>query len=167
MINIRSEMPCDIVAIEMLTVAAFKNAPHTSHTEQYIVNALRHADKLTVSLVAELNEIIVGHVALSPVSISDGSNGWYGLGPISVAPEHQGRGVGSQLMEQALLKLNDMGASGCVLVGEPNFYSRFGFTAESRLVLPGVPPEYFQVLSFGTETPRGEVVFHEAFNAQS
>lgn len=82
-LTIRRETPADVAAIEAVTVAAFLNAPHTSHTEQFIVNALRKAGKLTISLVAEEDGQIVGHVAVSPVLISDGTNGWFGLGPIS------------------------------------------------------------------------------------
>jgi putative acetyltransferase len=98
-IKIRSELPSDVTAIETVTAAAFLNAPHTSHTEQFIVNALRKAGMLSVSLIAEDNGEIVGHVAISPASISDGSSGWYVLDPISVAPDRQGLGIGSQLME--------------------------------------------------------------------
>lgn len=77
---IRQELPSDVAAIHAVTVAAFSNAPHTDHTEQYIVDALRKAGVLTVSLVAERAGDVVGHVAGSPVSISDGSAGWYGAG---------------------------------------------------------------------------------------
>lgn len=165
-INIRSEQPADIPAIEELTIAAFLDAPHTSHTEQHIVNALRQAGMLTLSLVAEAAGEIVGHVAVSPVTISDGRAGWYGLGPISVTPRLQGQGIGSQLMRRALADLRELGATGCVLLGDPGYYGRFGFRAEPGLVLPGVPPEYFQALSFGGAIPAGTVSYHEAFNAQ-
>lgn len=166
MIKIRSETPSDIAAIEAVTAAAFLNAPHTSHMEQFIVNALRKAGQLSVSLVAEESDVVIGHVAVSPVSISDGSNGWYGLGPISVVPERQGEGIGSQLMEQALSELRRKGAAGCVLVGEPNYYGRFGFKAEPTLVLPDVPPEYFQAICFRGAVPTGTVAFDEGFNAR-
>ena len=165
-IKIRKEVNSDVADIQALTTAAFLNAPHTSHTEQFIVNALRNSGNLTVSLVAEADGKIVGHVAVSPVSISDGSQGWYGLGPISVAPEHQGIGIGSQIMRHALATLREFGASGCVLVGEPKYYSRFGFQAEPSLVLPDVPPEYFQAISFDARIPSGLVSFHESFSAQ-
>jgi putative acetyltransferase len=166
-VEIRKEVPSDVAAIKTLTTAAFLNAPHTSHTEQLIVDALRNSGNLTVSLVAEADGKIVGHVALSPVSISDRSQGWYGLGPISVAPEHQGVGIGSQLIRQALAVLREMDASGCVLVGEPKYYSRFGFKAEPNLILPDVPPEYFQAISFGAKIPSGVVSFHASFYVQT
>src|ERR1700760_3662868 len=145
-IDIRAETPEDAAAIEAVTIAAFLNAPHTGHNEQLIVSGLRRAHALTVSLVAIAEAAVIGHVALSPVFISDGSAAWYGLGPISVVPEHQGRGVGSGLMHAAIRALNDRRAAGCVVLGEPAYYARFGFLADSALVLAGVPPEYFQVL---------------------
>jgi putative acetyltransferase len=163
MVELRQETPADVSAIEAVTIAAFLNAPHTSHTEQHIVSALRRAGKLSVSLVAVAEGVVIGHVAVSPVSISDGASGWFGLGPISVLPEHQQRGVGSQLMREALRILHERGASGCVVLGEPAYYGRFGFEADAGLVLPGVPPEYFQAVSFGSSRPRGVVSYDAAF----
>lgn len=165
MTRIRDENPSDAVAIEVVTAAAFHAATHTSHTEQFIVRALRDSGKLTVSLVAEENGQVIGHVAVSPVTISDGTPGFYGLGPISVAPAHQGKGVGTLLMEQALARLRAFGARGCVVLGDPSYYSRFGFNAEPTLVLPGVPPEYFQTISFVGSLPLGQVKYHDAFEA--
>jgi putative acetyltransferase len=166
-IRIRKEAPTDVAAIVALTVAAFLNAAHTGHTEQFIVGALRNSGQLSVSLVADDDGTVIGHVAVSPVTVSSGAAGWYGLGPISVAPEHQGRGVGTQLMEQALAELQERGASGCVVLGDPSYYSRFGFKAERSLVLPDVPPEYFQAISFGGASPSGTVSYHQSFAAQS
>ncbi|WP_087723774.1 GNAT family N-acetyltransferase [Pandoraea sp. PE-S2T-3] len=166
-LHIRNETPADVTAIEALTTAAFLNAPHTDHTEQFIVNALRRAQQLSVSLVAQDDGVIVGHVAVSPVTISDGSARWYGLGPISVAPDRQGQGVGSQLMHAALDALRQRGAAGCVVLGDPLYYGRFGFAANPGVILPGVPPEYFQTVSFDGSTPSGTVHYHDAFNATS
>ncbi|MBD2070636.1 N-acetyltransferase [Leptolyngbya sp. FACHB-671] len=163
-INIREEVASDVADIRALIVAAFLNAPHTSHTEQFIVDALRNSGNLAISLVAEVDGQVVGHIAISPVSISDGSQNWYGLGPISVIPKYQGLGIGSQLMRQALASLRDRGASGCVVLGNPEYYSRFGFKAEPNLVLPEVPPEYFQAISFDRRIPSGLVSYHESFN---
>jgi putative acetyltransferase len=163
-IEIRNETAADVAAIEAVTVAAFLHAPHTSHTEQFIVEALREAGQLTVSLVADAEGIVVGHVAISPISIFDGAIGWYGLGPISVAPEYQRRGIGSRLMREALRVLREHGAAGCVVLGEPRYYDRFGFRVDPELSLPGVPPEYFQAISFGASHPKGVVSYHPAFN---
>lgn len=167
-LQIRPESNADAPAIEAVTIAAFLNAPHTDHTEQFVVNALRRRGKLTLSLVAvDAQGRMLGHVAVSPVRISDGSGGWYGLGPISVAPEHQGRGLGSGLMREALLLLQERGAAGCVVLGEPGYYGRFGFKAVPGLVLADVPPEYFQALPFGAAVPTGTVAYDEAFAARA
>jgi putative acetyltransferase len=163
--NIRPETPADIPAIHRLTVAAFEHASHTSHTEAFIIDALRRAGKLTVSLVAQNQGDIVGHVAVSPVVITEGAENWYGLGPISVLPTCQGQGIGIQLMESALFELKQLGAAGCVVLGDPLYYGRFGFVAQPALILPGVPPEYFQALSINGSWPAGNVNYHEAFNA--
>jgi putative acetyltransferase len=164
-IEIRNETAVDVAEIEAVTISAFRNAPHTSHTEQFIVSALRKAGKLTLSLVADAEGKIIGHVAVSPVCISDGTSAWFGFGPISVMPEHQRRGVGSRLMCEALRILRERGAAGCVLLGEPKYYSRFGFEVDPDLILPGIPPGYFQAISFGSSRPQGTVSYHEAFNA--
>ena len=164
-VEIRNETATDADAIDAVTTAAFLAAPHTAHTEQFIVKALREAGRLTVSLVAEVDGHVIGHVAVSPVSISDGASDWHGLGPISVAPTCQGQGVGSRLMREALRVLRESGAAGCVVLGEPAYYGRFGFRAEPGLVLSNVPPQYFQAISFGAAMPCGEVKYDESFNA--
>ena len=164
-IQIRPETPADIAAIEAVTVAAFATAEHSSHTEQFIVAALRRSGQLTVSLVAEQSAAIVGHVAISPVTIDEASIGWYGLGPVSVVPLLQGQGIGTQLIEEALNTLRSLGAAGCVVLGEPAYYARFGFEATAALTLPGVPAEYFQALSFEQTVPQGSVAYHASFSA--
>jgi putative acetyltransferase len=163
-IQVRNETPADVPAIEAVTISAFLNAPHSGHNEQFIVGALREAGQLTVSLVAVAEGNVIGHVAVSPVSLSDGTPGWCGLGPISVLPAYQGRGVGARLMRDALRILREKGAAGCVVLGEPAYYGRFGFLADPALVFPGAPPEYFQALLFGPSRPRGVVSYHAAFH---
>ena len=165
-ISIRKEKPGNIQSIHEVTVAAFLEALHTDHTEQFIVKALRDSGSLSISLVAEDAGKIVGHVALSPVTISDGADGWYGLGPISVLPDEQGKGIGSELMITAIRELKNLKANGCVLLGDPNYYHRFGFKPVDGLVFPDVPPEYFQALMFQGNYPQGTVAYHESFSAQ-
>ncbi|WP_026376696.1 GNAT family N-acetyltransferase [Aestuariibacter salexigens] len=164
-VRIRSEQADDIVHIHDVIVAAFLKAPHADHTEQFIVRELRRLGALTISLVAEEDGLLVGHVALSPVRISDGANNWYGLGPISVLPERQGNGIGSQLMNSAIQQLKQIEAKGCVLLGDPKFYNRFGFAPRKGLVLSGVPEEYFLALLLEGDLPQGEVFYHKAFLA--
>ena len=163
---IRPETDADIATIRALTKAAFGKTPHTSGTEHLIVDALREAGDLFLSLVAEDAGEIVGHVAISPVTISDGTPAWYGLGPISVTPERQLKGIGSKLMNRVLGDLRKSGAAGCVLLGDPGYYSRFGFKPDAGLVLPDIPPPYFQVISFGSAIPAGTVRYAEGFDAK-
>ncbi|WP_171429634.1 GNAT family N-acetyltransferase [Acinetobacter lactucae] len=164
-IIVRDEEITDIEAIEKLTKAVFQNAEHSSHTEHFIVNSLRTHGQLTISLVAIEDGSIIGHVAISPVEMSSGEIGWYGLGPISVHPDKQGCGIGSLLMNKSLQKLKQLGAQGCVLLGEPSYYSRFGFKNYPELILPNVPSEYFQAVTFSGNIPKASVKYHEAFNA--
>jgi putative acetyltransferase len=164
-IMVRKETEADVEAISEITRAAFENLSISHHTEQFIVCALRDANALTISLVAEAEKKVVGHIAFSPVTISDGSLDWYGLGPISVVPELQRQGIGKSLMGAGLSSLKALGAKGCVLVGDPSYYERFGFRNLPDLVLPGVPPQYFLALSFEESKARGTAAFHEGFNA--
>ena len=162
---IRNETESDVEAIFEVTKAAFENHSHSHQTEQFIVNALRAANALTVSLVAEVDGKVVGHVAFSPVTISDGSHNWYGLGPVSVSPECQKQGIGKSLIQEGLALLKAVGAKGCVLVGDPKYYERFGFKNLPDLVLDGVPQEYFLALTFEKNQTQGVVVFHQGFSA--
>ena len=164
-IVIRDETDADVSAISEVTIAAFKTLEISNHTEQFIIKALRAAQSLTVSLVAEIDSRVIGHIAFSPLIISDGTRNWYGLGPVSVLPEYQRQGIGTALIREGLSRLKDMNAQGCCLVGHPDYYRKFGFKNISGLVLEGVPQEVFFALSFDGRYPQGTVVFHEGFKA--
>ncbi|QGT78743.1 GNAT family N-acetyltransferase [Guyparkeria halophila] len=164
-VTIRPETAADIEAITAVTQAAFAAVEISEHTEQYIVEALRAVDALTVSLVAEGGGRVVGHIAFSPVTISDGTSGWYGLGPVSVLPAYQRQGIGAALIREGLTHLRSLGARGCCLVGHPDYYPRFGFKNPSDLAVEGVPPDVVFVLPFDGPVPHGTVRFHEAFRA--
>ncbi|HEY3275992.1 MAG TPA: N-acetyltransferase [Syntrophorhabdaceae bacterium] len=163
---IRNETASDIEAIYEVTKSAFEHHPISNQTEQFIVDALRRADALILSLVAEMDGRVVGHIAFSPVMISDGSAGWYGLGPVSVLPEFQMQGIGKSLIYQGLSSIRSLGAKGCVLAGDPAFYERFGFRNMPDLILEGIPQEYFLALPFDEDHPRGTVGFHQGFSAR-
>jgi len=165
-IHIRNEKAGDAANIHQVTELAFRDAPHTDHTEQFIVDALRRSQALTISRVAELNGELIGHVAISPVRVSDGSVGWFGLGPISVLPEFQRLGIGSMLMRSALADLEATGASGCVVLGDPGYYGRFGFKVIKGLIFPDAPAECLQARSFRDHFPQGEVVYHASFEVK-
>ena len=164
-VRIRSETSADVSAITEVTVAAFKTLAISNNTEQFIIAALRAAKALTVSLVADVDGRVVGHIAFSPVTISDGSPNWYGLGPVSVLPACQRRGIGSALIQEGISRLKDLGAKGCCLVGHPEYYRRFGFQNIRGLVHEGVPEEVFFALSLDGHVPQGIVEFHVGFKA--
>lgn len=166
---IRPEREPDHDAISAVIEQAFRGAAHASGTEALIVSALRRNAALAASLVAEIGDRIVGHVALSPVRIDDGASGhlvpegWFGLGPLAVRPEQQRNGVGAALVRGALELLVSRRARGCVVLGDPAYYGRFGFHSSPDLVFPGVSGPYLQWLAFDGSTPRGTVTYHAAF----
>lgn len=166
-LSIRPEHADDIASIAGVTEAAFRDHPHSQQTEVAIIAELRRHGALAVSLVAESKGQVIGHVAMSPVTIADGTAGWFGLGPVAVDPTWQRRGVGSALITAGLCALRLQSAGGCVVLGEPECYTRFGFRQRTELVLADVPPEYFLVLSFTDRYPRGEVHYHPAFSITS
>jgi putative acetyltransferase len=164
-IVVRSEKSSDIGMITEVTVAAFKMLEISHRMEQFIIEALRAAKALSLSLVAELDGRVIGHIAFSPVTISDGTRNWYGLGPVSVLPEYQRKGIGKALIKEGLSRLRDRNAQGCCLVGHPDYYMKLGFRNIAGLVHEGVPQEAFLAMSFDGHTPQGIVTFHEGFKA--
>lgn len=163
---IRKETDADIEAITEVTIAAFNTLPISNHTEHFIIKALRAAGVLTISLVAEVEGQIVGHIAFSPVKITDGTKDWYGLGPVSVLPKHHKKGIGKSLVKEGLSLLKELGGQGCALVGDPNYYNRFRFRNYPELIHEGIPQEVFLALPFNEKVPRGTVIFHEGFLAK-
>lgn len=157
----------DAAAIGEITAAAFANAPHGSGTEARIVEALRRAGALTVSLVATSDDgRIVGHVAFSPVRIDGTAGRWYGLGPVSVAPELQRHDIGGALIREGLARLATMNADGCVVLGDPTYYGSFGFVSDPALTYGGEPSPYFQRLVLRGRAPKGDVSYHPAFDVE-
>lgn len=167
-IAIRQETEADVAAIAEVTIAAFRSLEISRQTEPFILAALRAAGALTLSLVAERCGRVVGHAAFSPVTISDDSRGWYGLGPVSVLPDCQRQGIGSALIREGLSRLQGRRAQGCCLVGHPEYYRKLGFRNVPGLGVEGVPQEFFFALSFRGDgaMPQGVVAFHEGFRAE-
>lgn len=161
---IRTETQTDHAAIDDLIGAAFAQAPGGGNIERRIVDALRKDDALTLALVADIDGRIAGHIAFSPVTAGDASQGWYGLGPLAVAPGDQKHGIGSALVQAGLAELERLRAHGCVVLGEPKYYARFGFGHLPELVYPDAPAQYFMALPFKGSTARGLVAYHPAFS---
>jgi len=160
---IRPERPGDEQAIHAVTEAAFRTQPHSDGSEPALIDRLRVEGELALSLVAELDGRIAGHIAFSRVTIEDGTPDWYGLGPVSVLPELQRRQIGAQLIERGVGDLRQHGARGVVLLGDPAYYSRFGFRHDPALIYPGPPAEYFQRLVIAGDPPTGVVSYAPAF----
>lgn len=163
--TLRDEQAGDYDAIYHLTQRAFAPMAFAAGDEQDLINALREAGALTVSLVAEGDGEVVGHIAFSPAYAADGAPGWYALGPVSVAPEVQGLGIGRLLIEAGLQRLMALNAAGCILTGNPAYYKRFGFVVRADLAPAGEPAEFYMVRPLGDPSPSQVVSFHPLFHA--
>ena len=168
---IKDEQPNDSNRITHIHYNAFKghpmHAPGAEPTEHIIVERLRASKALTLSLLAEDDGEAVGHIAISPATVGESENGWYFLGPVGVVPSHQGRGIGSSLIREALQRMKDKGAGGIVLVGEPKFYNQFGFRNIEGITYQGVPDQYVLALPFTESVPKGDIIAHNAFSVSS
>jgi putative acetyltransferase len=145
MIQIREERPEDIQAIYNVNSSAFE-----THAEAILVDKLRAANAITLSLIAEENGEIVGHILFSPVTITDGDQAWsaVGLGPMAVTPKYQNRGIGSLLVRASLKKCRELGEDVVVVLGHAEYYPRFGFRPSKPLGITWeieVPEEVFMV----------------------
>ena len=160
---LRPEAAGDAAAIRSVIEMAFREQPHSRQTESRVVERLRQAGGMSLSLVAQRPDGVVGHLACSPVQISGDAPGWHSIGPLAVNPAHQGTGVGTALVWHALRTLRHLGAAGCVALGEPAYFGRFGFRSTPALRLPGAPHGCFLVRPFERLTPLGLVSLHPAF----
>ena len=160
---IREERPADIERVGDITRQAFAGKVYSDGSEPRIIELLRSRGDLALSLVAESAGTIVGHIAISPVTVSDGTENWFGLGPVSVLPRCQAQGIGARLIEEAIARMRERGAKGIVLLGDPACYGRFGFEHDPALRYPGPPSQYFQRLVLSGNPPTGEVRYAAAF----
>ena len=163
-VSIRREQPGDERAIRALTDAAFRDMPHADGNEGEVVDRLREDGDLHLSLVAlNSDQAIIGHVAFSPITIEHAEGRWYQLGPVSVIPSGQNSGIGTDLIEYGLRELKGSGAGGIALVGDPDYYERFGFTREHDVTLSEAMDPYLQIVGFNDTSPRGKLTLAKAF----
>lgn len=167
--SIRPEMPADIPAIYELVARAFAPMPFSGGDEQDLVNTLRDAGDLALSLVAVSPEgTVIGHVSFSPVTIDDKACDWFQMAPVSVTPELQHKGIGSALIRAGIAQLHSDGAGGVAVVGNPVYYERFGFAE-----LDGLAPDsahdlpYFRAQALAGDTPQGTLRYAPAFYGPS
>lgn len=163
---IRPENDEDADAIHLVTQKAFAPMAYSNGTEGAIIRGLRADGDLTLSLVAEETGTIVGHIAFSPVSIGEISDNWYCLGPISVAPDRQGEGIGTKLIHAGLERLRTLGAKGCTLIGNPAYYSRLGFESDGQLDYGGLDRALIQRIVFKGSAPQGTIQHARAFEIE-
>jgi len=130
---VRDATPADEDAIEVLTLVAYFQVEGSRNDEHAAVAALRSDGALALSLVAEHEGYVVGHLAASPLTLSDGSAGWYALGPLAVGPGHRGQGIATALVRRAMQALQERQAAGCVVFGDGPLFPRLGFAAEPGL----------------------------------
>jgi len=163
--TIRREQDGDEAAIAQVIATAFAGVEWSDGSEAKIVARLREDLDLEASYVAvTASGSVVGHIAFSPIEIDGRECGWYGLAPLAVLPDWQRRGIGAALVEAGLEDLQRIDAAGCVVLGEPGYYARFGFAHDPALAYPGaVFGEYFQRLVLGGDPPRGVVSYAAAF----
>jgi putative acetyltransferase len=166
--TIRAETPQDREAIAEVTTAAFRK-----RREAEMIDAIRASDGFVpeLSLVAEVDGEVAGHVMLSHVGLEPSSRRVLELGPMSVAPDRQRGGIGSALVREALRRADARAEPLVLVVGHPSYYPRFGFVPAAELEIvppdPRIPPDAFMAkpLTAYDRTLRGRIVFPEAFSA--
>ena len=162
-LEIRPETTADIDNIHRLTELAFRGRPYAGGDEQDVIDRLRAVAALTLSLVAVDNGVLVGQITFSPALVTDPSQPWYALGPVSVTPERQSEGIGASLIEAGIAEIVQLGALGCILTGNPNYYQRFGFKPAPMHAPTNEPAEYFMLKLLAGPQPKGRFAFHDAF----
>jgi putative acetyltransferase len=155
MIETRLEQPGDEAAIHLVNEQAFEGPG-----EANLVDALRKRGGFALSMVAIENDQVVGHILFSPVTIARANRPLQavGLGPMAVLPTHQQKGIGSQLLRSALDKCRQLGYDAVVVVGHPEFYSRFGFVPAKQHNLRcgfDAPDEAFMALELQESALQG------------
>lgn len=146
-LTIRQETPSDYDSVLQLIIQAFADMEFSDNEEQYLVERLRKSDNFIpeLSLVAISDDKIVGHILLTPIKIKNGIKSFSSLilAPVSVLPDFQGKGIGSQLIEAAHNKAKELGYRSVVLIGPPFFYHRFGYRKASdfKITFPFETPD--------------------------
>lgn len=173
-IIIRQETEKDYKLSETVVEKAFKNAEHTDHKEHLLVAKLRKSDAFIpeLSLVAELDGEIVGHIMLTKLLIENEGSKYdsLALAPISVVPEHQNKGIGSELISESLKIAKELGFKSVIVLGHDKYYPRFGFKPASTWGIKApfdVPDEAFMALELedgSLEDISGTVVYSKEFS---
>ncbi|MEM7103381.1 MAG: N-acetyltransferase [Bacteroidota bacterium] len=172
-INLRTETSDDLKAVKEILIAAFKDDPHGDQTEHLLVNRLRKSEAFVpqLSIVAEADNKIVGHILFTRIKITDGSqvHESLALAPVSVAPEWQGKGIGGQLIKEGHQRAINLGFKSVILLGHAGYYPRFGYRRASdfNIRLPfEVPDENsmaIELVEKGLSGVNGTVEYDKVF----
>ncbi len=160
---IRAERASDREAIFSVNARAFE-----TDLEARLVDVLRERDAVAVSLVAELDGAIAGHILISPVSVGDRE--FVALAPLAVTPEHQRIGIGSALVRAGIDACRERGDAAIFVLGHAKYYPRFGFVPAGPKGLHYKHEEFdphFFVLELregALDGVRGMVTYHPAFD---
>jgi len=160
---IREERPGDEAAIRQMVLRAFAGHPYSDGDEADVIDRLRADGDLLLSLVAVEGDAVLGQITYSKAILSNGEDGWMVVGPVAVDPSRQGAGIGRALMDEGEARMRALGAKGITVLGDPQFYARFGYRQHTPITLEGELGEYLQVKSFGAPIPAASVSYASAF----
>ena len=160
---IRPETENDFDAIAKITADAFAPKPYSQGTEPAVIDAVRASADLTLSLVAEEDGVLLGQITFTPVTIDGVHKGWFGLGPVAVRPNRQSEGIGGALIREGLERSKQIKAAGCVLVGDPAYYGRFGFQNDCGLLYAGLDAHVIQKLVLTGPDKTGTLAYCASF----
>lgn len=177
--TIRPEQASDYEIIYDITKRAFAPMPFSGGDEQDLVNRLRDKGALEISLVAQIGSDIVGHIAFSKAfpknegaEVEGAENetthktaDFYALGPIAVEPELQRSGIGSALIYAGIDVLRARGAAGCILIGNIDYYQRFGFETAPHLCPKNEPADHYMILPLALKNIDSIIGFHPLFHS--
>ena len=166
--NIRKEQASDIEKIWAINSEAFE-----TDAEANLVNALRDSGCTFISLVADIQNKLVGHILFTPVELTDNENKLkiLGLAPMAVLSQHQNTKIGSKLVNAGLEHCQSLGYDAVVVLGHPDYYPKFGFVPSVKFGIKSeyeVPDEVFMVLELVPECLKnhaGVIKYHEVFNS--
>ena len=162
--RIRPETPGDLPAIRALTRSVFHEAAYGWDDAADALDRVRQAGALALSLVAlNMDEALIGHIAFSPITVSDGAREWFYLAPLSVMATRQRTGIGGSLIVRGVAEMRAAGARGIVVMGDPAYYSRFGFQPVPDLTLQGAPTEWLLALPLEGGAPSGAIRLSPGF----
>lgn len=163
---IREELPQDFQDVRAVNIQAFKRK-----TEADLVDKLRNCGCDSISLVAIVDDKLVGHILFSPIEVIFNNKKITGMGlaPMAVMPEYQKQGIGSSLITEGIKKAKDKKYPLIVVLGHPEYYPRFGFVPASKFNLKSeynVPDEVFMALVFDESQLSGNalVKYRQEFN---